>query len=128
MTASPGNPVDSHPDSCYGIDIADDGTVVVAERLNGMAAASSRYSAGEAGVVALREHISGNAARTRVCILSRGAAALAVALGLAPLPHSEIMLVAPRAIESSGRNGRETAAASIDERARRLSRLAEHLY
>ena len=122
------SPSDPSPDPCYGIDIAEDGAVVVAERLNGRPAAASRYAAGERGVLALREHISRHPARPRVCIRSCGAAALAVALGLAALPGGEIMLVSPRAIESTGRTGREATAATTEERAQRLAHLAGHLY
>ena len=122
------SPSDPSPDPCYGIDIADDGAVVVAERLNGKPPAVSRYAAGEPGVLALRKHISRNPARPRLCIRSCGAAALAVAMGLAALPGGEIMLVASRAIESTGRAGRETATATPEERAQQLAHLAGHLY
>jgi hypothetical protein len=119
---------DPYPSPCYGIDIADDGAVVVAERLNGSSTAASRYAAGEPGVLALREHISRHPARPRVCIRSCGAAALAVAMGLAALPGGEIMLVAPRAIEATARTGREGTAVTPEERAQQLARLAGHLY
>jgi len=122
------NPSDPCPDPCYGIDIAEDGAVVVAERLNGKPAAASRYAAGEPGVLALREHISRHPARPRVCIRSCGTAALAVAMALAALPGGEIMLVAPRTIESTGRPGREAAAVTPEERAQQLASLARHLY
>jgi len=122
------NPSDPSPDPCYGIDIAEDGAVVVAERLNGKPAAASRYAAGDPGVLALKEHISRHPARPRVCIRSCGAAALTVAMGLASLPGGEIMLVTPRAIESTGRPGRPAAATTPEDRAQQLARLAGHLY
>lgn len=121
------NTSDPYPSSCYGIDIADDGAVVVAERLNGKPVVASRYAAGEPGVTALRDRISRHAARPRVCIRSCGAAALAVAMGLAALPGGEIMLVAPRAIESTSRAGRQPSV-TPEERAQQLARLAGHLY
>lgn len=122
------NASDPYPSPCYGIDIADDGAVVVAEQLNGKAATASRYAAGDPGMLAISEHISRRSARPRICIRSCGAAAFAVALGLAALPGGEIMLVAPRAIESATRAGRESPAATPEERAHELARLAGHLY
>ena len=122
------NPTEPYPSPCYGIDIADDGAVVVVEQLDGKPAAASRYAAGSPGVLAVREHISSRSARPRICVRSCGAAALTVALGLAALPGGEIMLVAPRAIESAGRAGREAAAATPEGRAHQLARLAGHLY
>ena len=112
---------------CYGIDIAEDGALVVAEHANGKTGTATRYPAGEAGVSAVREHIGRDAARPRICIRSCGAAALALALGLAPLPRVEVTIVAPRVIEASSRAGREPALAGPEERAQRLARLAERL-
>ena len=113
---------------CFGIDVADDGSVVVAERHSHDSEAAVRHAGGESGMCALREHIGRHGARPRVCILSSGAAALAVALGLAGLPGGEIMLVAPLAIQTAGRSGREPAPATPEGRARELARLAGHLY
>jgi hypothetical protein len=113
---------------CYGIDVADDGTLVVAERLNRTPVTTVRYPAGEDGVSALRERIGRATARPSVCIRSCGAAALAIAMGLAALPVSEVTLVAPRAIEVAARASRETEPASPEDRAQRLARLAERLY
>jgi hypothetical protein len=113
---------------CYGIDVAEDGTLVVAARLNKVPVATVRYPAGEAGVFAVRERIGRAAARRSVCIRSCGSAALAIALGLAALPTGEVTLVAPRTIEVAARASRETAPASPEDRAQRLARLAERLY
>lgn len=112
---------------CYGIDIADDGALVVARRMNGQPAAATRYPAGAAGVSALLEHIGRNPTRPRVCIRSSGAAALAVAMGLAPLSCVEVTLVAPRAIEASANPGRGSAPVNPEERALRLADLAARL-
>ena len=112
---------------CYGIDIDDDGALVVALRSSGHPGPATRYPAGVAGVSALREHISSQPARPRICIRSCGAAGVGLALGLAPLDRAEVTLVAPRTIEASGGAGRELADMGPEERAQRLARLAERL-
>lgn len=113
---------------CYGVDISEDGTLVVAERMNGVPAAALHYPAGAAGVSALREHIESDPARPRVCVRSCGTAALAIVLGLAALPRAEVMLVAPWVIEeSSARTNREPAPTDPEARALRLARMAERL-
>jgi hypothetical protein len=117
----------SRSERCYGVDISEDGTLVVAERMNGKDAAAFHYPAGAAGVQALREHIESDAAHPRVCIRSCSAAAMAIALGLAVLPRAEVMLVAPHTIESTGRVGRDSAPTGPEARALRLARLAERL-
>jgi hypothetical protein len=112
----------------YGVDVADDGALVIAERMNGKCTAASRYPAGEAGVSALREHIAHDRSRSHICIRACGAAALATATGLTALPHAEVTLVTPRAIESPLRAGRDSSPASPEDRAQRLARLAERLF
>jgi hypothetical protein len=112
----------------YGVDIAADGALVIADRMNGKRAVASRYPAGEAGVSALREHIAHDGSRSHVCIRACGAAALATAMGLTTIPQVEVTLVAPRAIESPLRAGRDSATASPEARAERLARLAERLF
>ncbi len=111
----------------YGIDIAEDGALVVAQRVNGRPATAMRYPAGAAGVSALRDRIASNPARPRVCIRSSSAAALALAMGLAPLSCVEVTLVAPRTIDASARAGRGSAPMNPDERAQRLADLAARL-
>jgi len=112
---------------CYGIDLGDDGTLVVAERVNKMPVTTIHYPAGAAGVSALRERLEGDPARPSVCIRSCGAAAMAVAMSLATLPVGEVTLIAPRVIEASSRPGREATPANPDDRAQRLAYLAERL-
>jgi hypothetical protein len=112
---------------CYGIDVADDGALVVAQRLSGQPGPAKRYPAGISGVSALREQISSQSARPRICIRSSGARGLDIALGLAPLQRAEITLVAARVIETSGNGGGEPADMGHEERAQRLARLAERL-
>jgi hypothetical protein len=112
---------------CYGVDIADDGVLVVAARAHGHTGAAARFPAGAAGVSALRQHIGSDPARPRICIRSCGAATMAIAMGLATLPGVEVTLVAPRAIESSSRAGREPRQAAPEERAQRLAQLAARL-
>jgi transposase len=112
---------------CYGIDIADDGALIVAQRLGGQAGPATRYPAGVAGVFALREHISSQPARPRICIRSCGGTGVGLALGLAPLDRAEVILVAPRTIEASRGAGREVTDMDPEERAQRLAQLAERL-
>lgn len=113
----------------FGVDVAEDGALVVAERHQGRPAqAPARYPAGAAGIAALRRDIAGSAAHPHVCIRSHGAVALSLAAALMALPGSEVTLVAPRAIEVSGRTGRDTPPANPEERAARLARLAERLF
>jgi hypothetical protein len=112
---------------CYGVDIAEDGALVLAEHCNGETRSATRFPAGETGISAVREHIGRDAARPRICIRACGAAALTIALGLAQLPRVEVTIVAPRVIEASSRAGREPAPAGPEERAQRLARLAERL-
>ncbi len=111
----------------YGIDVAEDGTLIVAERLNRTPVTTVHYPAGTAGVSALRERVGRDPARPNVCIRSCGAAAMAVAMSLATLPVGEVTLIAPRVIETSSRPGRETTPTSPEERAQRLACLAERL-
>jgi hypothetical protein len=112
---------------CYGVDIAEDGTLVVVQRMGGRPLVATRHPAGPTGLSALREQIGGNPARPRVCIRSSGAAALALAIGLMPLARAEITLVAPRAIEvSRGADGPSAQARAV-ERARLLADLASRL-
>jgi threonine aldolase len=120
--------IDSPGEHYYGVDIADDGALVIAERMNGKCSVASRYPAGETGVSALREHIAHDHSRSHVCIRACGAAALATATGLIALPRVEVTLVTPHAIESQLRAGRDSAFASPEERAQRLARLAERLF
>ncbi len=112
---------------CYGIDIAEDGALVLAEYSNGRCGDATRYPAGAEGVSAVREHIGREAAQPRICIRACGAVALGVALGLAPLPRVEVTLLAPRVIEASARAGREAMPGGPEERAQWLARLAKRL-
>jgi hypothetical protein len=121
-------PIESHSEHYYGVDIADDGALVIAERMDGKRAVASRYPAGDTGVSALREHIAHDRSRSHVCIRACGTAALATAMGLTALPQVEVTLVAPGAIESPLRARRDAAPVSSEERAQRLARLAERLF
>jgi hypothetical protein len=120
--------VDSHGEHYYGVDIADDGALVIAERMDGKRAVASRYPAGDTGVSALREHLAHDRSRSHVCIRACGTAALATAMGLTALPQVEVTLVTPGAIESPLRARRDAAPVSPEERAQRLARLAERLF
>jgi hypothetical protein len=114
-----------HPERYYGVDIAEDGTLVVAERPGGHRAPAARYPAGSAGALALRNHIAGETVHSHVCIRSDGSAALALASALIPLPGSEVTIVASHAIAS---RGFESVPPNAEERARRLAELAERLF
>jgi len=110
-----------------GVEVDDDGELVIAERQDGRRAGTHRFPAGNAGVAALREHLATQAARPHVCVRACGAAALAVATGLLAVPRIEVTLVSPRTIDSR-RAGAEPAPAGADERAERLARRAERLF
>ena len=127
MTAIMSTATEPPGERCYGVDVAEDGALVVAERSNGKTGTAIRFPAGETGISAVREHIGRDTARPRICIRSCNATALAIALGLAPLPLVEVTLVAPHVVEASSRAGREPAVGGPEERAQRLARLAERL-
>jgi hypothetical protein len=112
----------------YGVDIAEDGALVVAVRPGCGDAGPVRFPSGSAGVTALREHVAKASAHPHVCIRSRGAAALAIATALIALPGVEVTLVAPHAIASPARAGQPAAPATAEEGALRLARLAERLF
>ena len=82
-----------------GVDFAEDGALVVAERQDGRGVGTQHYPAGSAGLAALREHIANQHSRPHICVRSCGAAALAVATGLLSVPRVEVTMVAPHAIE-----------------------------
>jgi hypothetical protein len=104
----------------FGVDVEPDGSLVVFERKDGQSLAPARYPAGDSGAAALRNHISGAADHPHVCIRACGAAALTLMSALVPLRGIEVTMVSPRAIEKS--------AASSEQRAESLARLAERLF
>jgi len=112
----------------YGVDIAEDGALVVAARPTGSNAAATRYAAGIAGVTALSKQIAQESAHPHVCIRSHGAMTLTLAAALIVLPGAEVTLVAPHAIEGVVRGGQQLAPDQPEERAQRLARLAERLF
>ena len=111
----------------FGVDVTEDGALVVAERQDGRRAGTARYPAGAAGVSELRDHICGLQSRPHVCIRACGGAALAVAVGLMSVPRVEVTMVAPRALEMR-RAGVEPTTAEAEGRAERLAQRAEHLF
>jgi hypothetical protein len=115
------------PETCYGVDIAEDGALVVAQCLGEKTTAPGRFPPAPEGVAALREHIGTRSTRPRICIRTGSAAALGIAIGLAQLPRVEVTLVAPRAIAASARASRNAAPESSEQRALRLARLAARL-
>jgi hypothetical protein len=115
-------------DRYYGVEFADDGGLVVADRPNGHQAAAARYPAGNAGAAALRERISRETDHPHICIRSHNGAALALATALMSLPGSEVTIVTGRTIEAPARAGRAHAPANDEERAWRLARLAERMF
>ena len=104
----------------FGVEIAEDGSLIVAERANGKPVRLSQFPAGEQGAKALRSHIEEEHAHPHVCIKACGAAALALATALIPVPGIGVTLVAPQAVKSSS--------ASCADGAVTLSRLAERLF
>jgi hypothetical protein len=115
-------------DRYYGVEFAEDGALVVADRSNGHQAAAARYPGGQAGASALRERISRETDHPHICIRAHNGAALALATALMSLPGSEVTIIASRAIEPAIKSGREAPAIDAEERARRLARLAERLF
>ena len=110
-----------------GVDVADDGELVIAERQDGRRAGTHHFPAGSAGVEALREHIAAQHSRPHVCVRACGAAALAVATGLLSVPRVEVTLVSPKTIEFR-RAGAVPVPMNADERAEQLARRAERLF
>src|SRR5476651_279969 len=111
----------------FGVEVTEDGALVVAERQDGRRAGTARYPAGAAGVSELRDHICGLQSRPHVCIRACGGAALAVAVGLMSVPKVEVTMVAPRALEMR-RAGVEPTTAEAEAFAERLARRAERLF
>jgi len=112
----------------YGVDIAEDGALVVAARPAGRAAPVVRYPAGAAGVNALSKQIALESGHPHVCIRSRGAIALSLSMALIALPGAEVTLVAPHAIEQTVARDQNVKANQSEERAQRLARLAERMF
>jgi hypothetical protein len=112
----------------YGVDIAEDGGLVVAVRPAGRAAPVARYPAGAAGVTALRKQIALESAHPHVCIRSRGAVALRLSMALIELPGAEVTLVAPHAIGRTVRGEQGVKANQSEERAQRLAQIAERMF
>jgi hypothetical protein len=110
---------------CYGVDIDDDGSVVVAEYGNGVDKPMLRFPAGTGGAVAVRERVGRNPTRARVCIRSSGSFAFGIAVALMALPSVEVALIAPRAAEHSGRARPSHVLPSAEERAQSLAQLAK---
>ena len=102
----------------FGIDIAEDGSLVVAERTNGKPVRITRFPAGQPGTHALRSHIEEEHAHPHVCIKACGATALALATALIPVPGIGVTLVAPKTLQ---------APADAQGCAVHLARLAERL-
>lgn len=111
----------------FGVEIAEDGALVVAERQDGRRAGVARYASGAAGVAALRQHIAALPGRPHVCIRACGGAALAAAIGLMSVPLVEVTMIAPRAIESR-RAGAEPPSQEPEARAEQLAQRAERLF
>jgi hypothetical protein len=105
----------------FGVDIALDGRLVVAERMNGRRIGVTEFPAGRPGAEALRNHIEHEGAHPHVCIKACGGAALGLAIALMPVPGIGVTLVAPHALQGAAANDVPA------ERAERLARLAERL-
>lgn len=103
----------------FGVDITRDGKLVVAERVNGATARVREFPAGDLGVRALRSHIESESAHPHVCIKACGAAALALASALVPVPGIGVTLVAPQTLAQP---------ADPEHGAVHLARLAERLF
>ena len=106
----------------FGVEIAPDGRIVVAERIPGRVSQSLEFPSGSAGAQALRRHIERESSHPHVCIAACGAAALNLASTLIPAPGMEVTIVRGAAIQQAA------PAHSPEERAARLARLAERLF
>lgn len=103
----------------FGIDITPNGKLIVAERINGVPMQVTEFPAGDTGARALRGHIEKKSAHPHVCIKACGAAALALASALMPVPGIGVTLVAPRSLDQT---------ANPVQGAFHLARLAERLF
>jgi len=111
----------------FGVEVTDDGALVVAERQDGRRAGAERYPSGAAGIRALRDHICGFHSRPHVCIHACGSSALAVAVGLMSVPAVEVTMISPRVVEAR-HTGAEPVSMEPEARAERLARRAEQLF
>jgi hypothetical protein len=105
----------------FGVDIAPDGRLIVAERMDGRRLGVTEFPAGRPGAEALRSHIERESAHPHVCIKACGGAALGLAMALIPVPGIGVTLVAPHAVQGAPANDAPEA------QAERLARLAERL-
>jgi hypothetical protein len=106
----------------FGVEIAPDGKLVVAARMDGRPLPAASFPAGDPGARALREHIELAGGHPHICIKACGAAALSLAAALIPVRGVEVTLVSARAINAN------SISAGSAENAQRLARLAERLF
>ena len=106
----------------FGVEITPEGHLVVAERAEGKALPTARFSAGDGGAQALRRHIEQDCAHPHVCIKACGAAALSLAAALIPTPGVEVTIVSGQALRGAA------PLSNVEQRAERLAKLAERLF
>ena len=111
---------------CYGVEVADGQTLVVAEVVNGEAAVWARYAADESGIQALTRHVANDAAHPRICIRACGAVALAVAFALTAVPRGEVLMLADHGMQFRAESKSGTLP-TPEARAERLAFLAQRM-
>lgn len=113
-------------DHCYGIDVGAD-AVVVAEDVDGRPRVVGHYRPDNAGLAALKQHISAAQSHRRICIRSYGALAVSVGLALIAVPGAEVMFVAPRALQAGGGIRSTPPLATAEQRAEHLAVVAKRM-
>lgn len=111
---------------CYGVEVADGQTLLVAEVVNGKAVVTGRYATDESGIQALTRHVANDTAHPRICIRTCGAVALAVAFALMAVPRGEVLMLANHALQSQ-RGSRGEIPSTPEARAERLAFLAQRM-
>ena len=110
----------------FGIDLNNDGDVVVAEDIDGSPRVTARYRADHAGISALRRHIGTGRSHRRICVRCADASGLDLGLQLIPISSAEVMFVAPHALQTQGVRTAPPLA-TAEERAQRLAVMARRM-
>lgn len=111
---------------CYGVEIADGQTVILAEVVNGKPAVTARYGTDEDGIQALKRRVADGPVHARICVRTCGAVALAVAFALTAVPRGEVLMLTEHALERApGAKGGMPP--TPEARAERLALIAQRM-